>query len=201
MAEVTLADEVQARFDLARSAYPEGELEFMCETVAEVKPDVIFEWGTGSGASGRIFCEATGLVALANSWIGEPVDLVTIDLPDELAPLEAQHPRERTGMYLPDRARISRLRGDGVTVSLALWATNFADAYNKPLFFIDGDHSYFAVYREVALIDRMVPNAVMLLHDTNDGPGLAAEKWCADQRRHTFESIPGRTGIGRLVPV
>jgi cephalosporin hydroxylase len=191
---MSLADEVQSRFDLARSAYPEGELEFMCDTVESLRPDCIFEWGTGSGASGRIFSEATHIIDDVF------IPLVTVELPDELSPLESQHPRERTGQHLPSRARISALRGDGVTLALTMWATNFEGGYHKPLFFIDGDHSYFAVYREIALIDRMVPNAVIILHDTNDGPGLAAEKWVADQRRHTYKSIVGRTGIGRLDP-
>lgn len=188
---MTLADEVQSRFDLARSAYPEGELEFMCDTVESLRPDSIYEWGTGSGASGRIFWEATDFLA-TNTF------LFSYDLPDELSPLEAQHPRERTGQYLlPTGAKMDR--GDGVTMALMEWSRWHEKAV-LPLFFIDGDHSYFAVYREVALIDRMVPNAVILLHDTNDGPGLAAEKWVADQGRHTYVSVEGRTGIGRLVP-
>lgn len=191
---MSLADEVQERFHLAREAYPQGELEFMCEAVEDVRPDAIFEWGTGSGASGRIFCEAAAIVC------GRQINLVTVDLPDELSPLESQHPRERTGQYLPGgvHAGVSAMRGDGVTTALMVW-TQFPS--ERPLFFIDGDHSYFAVYREVALIDRMVPNAVMLLHDTNDGPGLAGEKWVADQGRHTYRSIQGRTGIGRLDPL
>lgn len=189
---MTLAEEVQSRFDLARSAYPEGELEFMCDTVADVQPNFIAEWGTGSGASGRIFYESTQILRL------DPL-IVTVDLPDELSPLEAQHPRERTGQYLPAyHDNLYALRGDGVTVALSQWV--HWNPVDRALFFVDGDHSYFAAYREVALIDRMVPNAVILLHDTNDGPGLAAEKWVADQGRHTYTSIEGRTGIGRLDP-
>ena len=108
---MTLADEVQSHFDLACSAYPQGELEFMVDTVAEVKPDAIFEWGTGSGASGRIFYEAGTLT------LGRTINLFTVDLPDELAPLESQHPRERTGQYLPGGVHygVTAMRGDGVT--------------------------------------------------------------------------------------
>ena len=88
----------------------------------------------------------------------------------------------------------------GSRIALTVYAQNQA-IIDRPLFFLDGDHSYFAVYREIALIDRMVPNAVMLIHDTNDGPGEACQKWVQDQQRHRYTFIEGRTGIGRLDPL
>ena len=186
---MTLAKQVQERFALANQAYPQGELEFMCGAVQSAQPQAIFEWGTGSGASGRIFAEALSILGLAAL-------VHTTDLPDALAPLEEQHPRERTGQYLT--ANAIRKRGDGVTESLVAWTELRPE---RSLWFIDGDHSLYAVYREVALIERMVPDAVMLIHDTNSGPGEAAEKWVADPRRHHYSWLEGRTGIGLLEPL
>lgn len=182
----TLEEEVLARFPIAADAYPQGELAFILQAVQDVQPSAIFEYGTGSGASGRIFQEAVSVLGLACL-------IHTTELPDELAPLEAQHPRHNTGQHLTDG--VVRKRGDGVTESLVAWAQWRPQ---RSLWFLDGDHTNFAVYREIALIDRMVPDAVILLHDTNEGPGVGAREWVERQGRHRFTHITGRTGVGRL---
>jgi cephalosporin hydroxylase len=71
-------------------------------------------------------------------------------------------------------------QGDGVTTALALW--DAAADKRKALFFLDGDHSYESVSRELRWIDSHVGNASFLIHDTlfqsaeanyNTGPFLA----------------------------
>ena len=185
-----LAGHVAATSPFAEAGYPGAELEFICDTVEQVRPDAIFEWGTGSGCSGRIFWECSRLLNLSAT-------IHTVELPDELMPLDSQHPSTSCGMYL-DGTTVIRHRGDGVTEALVLWAHLQPQ---RSLFFLDGDHSQVMVYREIALIDRMVPDAVMLIHDTNAGPGDAARAWVAEQGRHVFTSTPERVGVGRLDPV
>ena len=185
-----LASHVGAAFPFAEAGFPGAELEFICDTVEDARPTGIFEWGTGSGCSGRIFWECSRLLELGAT-------IHTVELPDELQPLDSQHPLGACGMHL-EGTTVIRHRGDGVTEALVLWAHLRPE---RSLFFLDGDHSQVMVYREIALIDRMVPAAVMLVHDTNAGPGDAARAWVAEQGRHTFTAITDRVGVGRLDPV
>ena len=180
-----LAGRVTAAFELAQGGYPGAELQFMCDTVEQVRPDFIAEFGTGSGCSGRIFWECSRLLGLN-------AEIHTTELPDELAGFDGQHPGVNTGMYLPPG--VTTHRGDGVTESLIAWKRRQPE---RPLFFLDGDHSEVMVYREIALIDRLVSFPVMLIHDTNGGPGDAGRKWAAETLGEWTE-IKDRAGIGLL---
>ncbi len=163
----------------------------MCDTVETLRPDMVFEWGTNSGCSARVFWECARILDL-------DMPVHTVELPDELKEFDGQHPGIHCGMYLPGTSVVQH-RGDGVTEALILWKRLQPQ---NPLFFLDGDHSQVMVFREIALIDRMVPASTMLVHDTNGaGPGEAARSWAADFGRHTFTEIPDRVGMGRLDPV
>lgn len=158
----------------------------MCDTVETIRPDFIAEWGTNSGCSARILWECRRLLGLDTA-------IHTIELPDELQVLDDQHPGVNCGMYLPQG--VTSHRGDGVTEALILYKRLQPE---RPLFFLDGDHSQVMVYREIALIDRMTQGAPMLIHDTNGaGPGDAARKW-ASEFSYVFTEIPDRVGIGLL---
>ena len=82
-------------------------------------------------------------------------------------------------------------QGDGLDTALALWRSKPTPA--APLFFVDGDHSYASVKREVSAIAGEIPQAHILLHDAffqsaesgyNIGPHQAIE----ELRR----ALPGR---------
>ncbi len=66
--------------------------------------------------------------------------------------------------------------GDGASIGIREYLDSQCE---WPLFFLDGDHSYEAVCRELALIHDEVPTAVMLLHDTDGEPGLAFQDFSA----------------------
>ena len=182
-----LAGRVTEAFGEAQGGYPTGELVFMCGAVEAIRPTFIAEWGTNSGCSARIFWECCRLLGLDTA-------IHTIELPDELKDFDDQHPGVHCGMYLKD-GMATQHRGDGVTEALILYKHL---APERPLFFLDGDHSQVMVYREIALIDRMTQGAPMLIHDTNGaGPGDAARQW-ASEFYYTFTEIPDRVGIGLL---
>jgi predicted O-methyltransferase YrrM len=186
-----LADEIRRIFPEAEPAYPGAELDFICETVEEMRPDAIFEWGTYAGTSARIFWECCRLLGLAT-------EVHTVELPNELKLLDRAHPGDESGLHLVDTG-VWQHRGDGVTEALVQWQRMRPE---RSLFFLDGDHHWVMVYREITLIDRMAPDAVMLIHDAQAGPGYAAREWVRlNPASHALRSVSGREGICRLEPL
>jgi cephalosporin hydroxylase len=174
-------------FPLAVGGYPGEELQFMCDTMERLRPDFVAEWGTGSGCSARIFWEC-------DLRLGFEAAINTTELPDELRDLDGQHPGVNCGMHIKDTG-VFAWRGDGVTESLIRWKRQQP---RRPLFFLDGDHSAVMVTREIALIQRLVPDAPMLIHDTNGaGPGDAARTWAAMYGR-SWSEVTERVGMGLL---
>ena len=99
--------------------------------------------------------------------------------------------------------------GDGLDTSLAIYKT--LPAGSRSLFFVDGDHSYEAVKRELAAILRHVLEPKVLLHDTffqsaesgyNVGPYLAIRDVLAEmpseRRPRTIEVKTGLPGMTLL---
>jgi hypothetical protein len=67
------------------------------------------------------------------------------------------------------------------------------------LFFLDGDHGWQMVHRELTLIQRMVPEATVVLHDVASGPGFAADQWVQEHHgAYLYSCIPDGQGIGRI---
>jgi hypothetical protein len=135
------------------SPFPLNELLLLVGSVIRFKPDVIFDWGTHIGKSARIFYESKEFFKI-NCTIH------SIDLPDEIFHIE--HPRKLRGSLVKNTNVFLHL-GDGIETSLKLLEQY---NYQKPLFYIDGDHSFESVKRELSIIMNRVPNAIILLHDT-----------------------------------
>lgn len=175
--------------------YPIMELSLMVAAVCRLKPNVIFEWGTNIGKSARIFYE-TG------KRFGIPLVIHSIDLPDDLE--HQEHPRSRRGRMVRGYSGVALHQGDGLTKTIELYRLN---PRGKVLIFIDGDHSYESVFRELTGIIKEIPNAVILLHDTfyqsdeagyNIGPYKAiAEILAANPGKYkvmsTSTGLPGMT--------
>lgn len=171
-------------------AYPGDEMQFMCQAFLDVMPNAIFEWGTYNGSSARVFWECARI-------LGHPCAIHTTELPVELTKLDGAHPGETPGEHIRD-TEVHQHRGDGVIESLVQWA-RITPA--RSIFFIDGDHSVEAVYREIMLVHRMVPRAIILVHDANHGPGYAARLWVEKQGTHTYTETTSRVGMARLDPL
>ena len=134
--------------------YPIAELNLMVAAVCRLKPQQIFEWGTNIGKSARIFYE-TG------KRFGIPLEIHSIDLPDDLD--HQEHPRSSRGRMVKGYSGVSLYQADGLAKSIELYQRRPQD---RTLVFIDGDHGYESVRRELAGIVEAMPNAAILLHDT-----------------------------------
>jgi cephalosporin hydroxylase len=153
--------------------FPLHELMLMCAALCRLRPPQIFEWGTHVGKSARVFYECA-------SQYGIPVQIHSVDLPDEAEHVE--HPGEHRGALVRGLPGVHLHQGDGIEVSLATWKASGRPP--APLFFIDGDHAYESVLRELSAVVAEIPDADVLLHDTfnqssesgyNVGPHRAIE--------------------------
>ncbi len=135
--------------------YPLNELMFMVSAICRLKPTHIFEWGTHVGKSARIFYETTRHFHITS-------EIHSIDLPDNVT--HSEHPQQNRGSLVKNIRDVQLHQGDGLTVALDLYRKNNGKPY--PLFFLDGDHEYRSVKRELTGIMKHAPHASILIHDT-----------------------------------
>jgi cephalosporin hydroxylase len=181
--------------------FPLQELMLMVASVCRLRPPMIFEWGTHIGKSARIFHETA-------AHFGIPLQIHSVDLHDEVAHVE--HPGDRRGALVLGIDGVTLHQGDGLTNSLKIWEEGGMPAH--PLFFVDGDHSYESVRREIDGILEVIPGSSLLLHDTffqsqdsgyNIGPHQAIEETLEKipntfQVLHSGLSLPGMTLLAQL---
>ena len=177
------------------SPYPITEQLLLASAVVKLKPKYIFEWGTHLGISARIFyevCKKYGIDAIIHS----------VDLPDDIKHIE--HPGKNRGIKVRGIKNVFLHQGDGLDKSLEI-AQQFKD--NTLLFFLDGDHEYKSVSRELNGIFNKFPYANMLIHDTfyqsfesnyNIGPFKAIQDFLKKHPNHyrklsTNLGLPGMT--------
>lgn len=171
--------------------FPLHELMLMVATICRFEPAEIFEWGTHIGKSARIFADCA-------AHYGIDADVHSTDLPDDAS--HAEHPRQKRGMFVRGTPRVHLHQGDGLDVSLELWRSGRRKA--RPLFFLDGDHAYESVLRELNGVMAEVADAVLLIHDSfyqsadsgyNVGPHQAIEAALA---AHPDRYLSVRSGLG-----
>lgn len=136
--------------------FPVDELLLLTAAVTRIRPTHIFEWGTHLGRSARVFFETTKSFNI-------DAEIHSVDLPDDVAHVE--HPGTQRGLLVRDLKKVQLHTGDGLDTSLRLCATVKGTRF-VPLFFVDGDHCYESVKRELQGITDNVPNAHILVHDT-----------------------------------
>jgi cephalosporin hydroxylase len=161
--------------------FPMNELTLMVGAVVSCRPTHIFEWGTNVGVSARIFYETC-------KSLGWQIPIHSIDLPDDENHIE--HPRNHRGRLVKNINQVTLHQGDGMDTSLATYKASRNKG--RPLFFLDGDHSYESVRRELVGIFKAVPEASFLLHDTffqspesgyNIGPNKAVREFLAKHHK------------------
>jgi len=136
--------------------FPLDELLLLTAAVTMIQPTHIFEWGTNVGKSARIFFEAMTFFNIGS-------EIHSIDLPDDVSHVE--HPGTQRGVLVRGLKEVTLHTGDGLDTSLGLCKMVNETGFT-PLFFVDGDHSYESVKRELHGIITHVPNAHILVHDT-----------------------------------
>lgn len=176
--------------------YPLNELMFMTAAVCRLKPTHIFEWGTHVGKSARIFYEITKRFSITS-------EIHSIDLPDNVK--HGEHPQQNRGLLVKNIKGVMLHQGDGLTVALDLYRK--IKGISTPLFFLDGDHQYRSVKRELTEIMKAAPSASILIHDTfyqsrqsgyNIGPHRAIQGFLRANRSNyriltTNMGLPGIT--------
>ena len=135
--------------------FPLSEIVLMVAAVCRLKPDHIYEWGTHLGKSARVFYETA-------KHFGLDVDIHSVDLPDDV--LHQEHPGHHRGMLVKGLEGVHLHQGDGLSVCLGIHACSVKP--RKTLVFVDGDHAYQSVRRELFGIMTEMPEAHILLHDT-----------------------------------
>lgn len=136
--------------------FPLNEQMLMVSAVCKIKPSHIFEWGTNIGKSARIFVETCMAFTI-------DTEIHSIELPDNVAHVE--HPAKNRGLLVKNINKVTLHQGDGLETSFRILST-IRQPGIRPLFFLDGDHSYGSVKRELEEIVTKVPKAAILLHDT-----------------------------------
>lgn len=174
--------------------YPLNELMLMVAAICRFQPTHVFEWGTNMGSSARVFYE-TG------KHFKIPLVIHTIDLPIEIGHVE--HPGSQRGKLVKGKPGVTLHLGDGINTSLDIYRT--LPANSCVLFFVDGDHSYESVKRELEAIVTEVGEPKILLHDTffqspesgyNIGPHRAVQEILATQRIiRPLRMIETKTGL------
>lgn len=172
--------------------FPLDELSLMTAAVCRFKPVLIFEWGTNIGKSARIFRET------ANAF-GIQTHVHSIDLPDDV--FHNEHPKNERGKLVKGMKGVTLHQADGISRSLEILKKENPDG--RVLFFVDGDHSYDSVRKELTQILDNVPEAVVLLHDTfnqssdagyNTGP-FEAIRDVLLQRTESYRKISTQLGL------
>jgi hypothetical protein len=188
---VTPTDVLAQVRELDLPAYGDDEVLFMAKTMRDLRPGVVFEWGTNVGASARIFREAA-------SVLGFSCEVHTFELPAELAALDRDHPGERLGLHSGGVPGIWHHFGDGLYSALLLHARIRP---SRALFYLDGCHKAGVVLHELESIASAAPEAVILVHDTVELTGMAITLFRArSETIYTCETLESQAGMARLWP-
>ncbi len=137
------------------SPFPLNELMLLTATLCRIKPKYVFEWGTNIGTSARIFYEISKKFNLG-------VEIHSIDLPDNI--YHTEHPGKLRGHLVKGYKNVTLHTGDGLETAIEL--SNSFEENASVLFFLDGDHEYSSVIRELSGIVDNFQSPNILIHDT-----------------------------------
>jgi cephalosporin hydroxylase len=172
--------------------FPLNELMLMTAAVCRFKPELIFEWGTNIGKSARIFHEITSAFDIR-------AEIHSIDLPDDV--FHNEHPQSNRGIMVKGINGVTLHQADGLIKSFEIIAEK--KVQGNVLFFVDGDHSYESVKRELETILDKMPDAKVLLHDTfyqsegagyNVGPNTAIRE-VLSKRPDVYKVVATNMGL------
>lgn len=167
--------------------YPPPELYLMVCAVCWIKPQLIIEWGTNVGNSARVFWTAATKFDI-------PCQIHSVDLPEDVS--HSENIKMDRGVLVRGLPRVKLHIGDGLDIAMKIFREQ--PSGTRSLFFLDGDHSYQSVMRELEGISCIAPDAAMLIHDThpswgNDGPHHAVQNF---QRSNPGKYEAVRTELG-----
>ncbi len=173
--------------------FPLNELMLMSGAICFIKPTHLFEWGTHFGKSARIFHETA-------RYFNIETEIHSIDLPENIE--HNEHPHKERGKFVKKFKNVSLHLGDGLDTSLSILKGKEGKKI-IPLFFLDGDHSYESVKRELNGIFEKYPQSNIIIHDTffqtkesnyNIDPYEAVKEFLKD-KNDVFVLIDTKTGL------
>jgi cephalosporin hydroxylase len=173
--------------------FPLNEQMLMVAAICRLQPTHIMEWGTNIGKSARIFYETCRTFDIS-------AEIHSVDLPGDV--MHGEHPKEKRGLLVRGKKEVKLHIGDGLETSLNILSQS-RNAMIRPLFFVDGDHSYASVKRELEGIISNAPKADILLHDTfyqslgsgyNIGPARAMDE-VLKSMPNDFKMLAQNTGL------
>jgi cephalosporin hydroxylase len=159
-------------------AYRETEIAFMYETVRDVQPTHIFEWGTNAGSSARIWSEAV-------HQLGLDAQIHSTDLH---APGSAcsEYPGFVQGQWVDGLPGVTLYQGDGLETTLRL-CVELRPA--RPLVFLDDSHQLLQNARALRMLRFEVPDAVILVDDAATGEPALALEWFLGKHGDEYEVV------------
>ena len=178
---------------VGKRPYPLDELMLMTAVFCYIQPAVVIDIGTHVGKSARVWWELSRL-------FGFRCDIHTIDLYDRS---HAEYPGEMLGKMIKGLS-VMQHRGDGLTIANDLLRKC---AGTPCLLFLDGDHAFETVSKELGLAVQHSNVAGVLVHDTfyqpgskyNHGPFEAVSAFVATTEVrevvHAHMGLPGMTFI------
>ena len=200
--EFEVRNDIVSKFVLSKlvpvagvNPFPLSELSLMTASICFFRPSHIFEWGTNVGKSARIFFEIC-------KYFDFNTEIHTIDLPDDVE--HDEHPQRKRGYYVKGIKAVKMHQGDGVSTAIDLCASS--KKFIRPFFFLDGDHEYESVHRELQFIHNNVTSPAILIHDTffqseesgyNVGPNMAIQDFLRSvpDRYHRIDAHLGLPGM------
>ncbi len=169
--------------------YGADEVGFLARCVLLAHPTHVFEWGTNRGSSARVFYECREI-------LGIPYEIHSTELRVEEAYRDRDHPGESVGLFVRDLPVVLH-EGDGLMTTLDLIA-ELSPA--RPLFFLDGYHSYDQVRLELRSLAPFA--APIVLHDSVHITGVldAIASFLATGASFEREDLASEAGMTALWP-
>ena len=173
--------------------YPLDELLLMAAAFQYHQPEVVIDIGTHVGKSARIWYELSRRLHTET----------TIHTVDSCDPNHPEYPGKSLGVFIRG-ASVKQHIEDGYTCAYDLINKNSTASF---LVFLDSDHTYENVRRELELAKRM-QRGCLLVHDTfyqpgslyNHGPYFALQHfvrdWPVKQVFHLHTGLPGMSYLG-----
>jgi cephalosporin hydroxylase len=169
--------------------YPLDELLLMAGAFEFHRPEIVIDIGTHMGKSARLWYEMSRI-------LGQPAGIHTFDIQD---PDHPEFPGASLGRYIKGYPVKQHIK-DGYAGALEIVRAKPDGRY---LVFLDGDHSFESVRRELGLARMLPKGSGILVHDTfyqpgstyNHGPYLAIEEFRQEfdfrQVIHLQSGLPG----------
>ena len=140
--------------ELGLLGYTPPEVTFLYETMETLRPGIIVEWGTNVGYSARILYEAKVLLGLRTA-------VHSVDIAREAPILRPEDEGKERGHHVQG-LNVALHVGHGAQEAVSITAMS---GRARPLFFVDDNHGYDMLSRDLEMLARDTPLAVLVVHD------------------------------------